>query len=86
MFGEVYVGQTKVSNHYWNRLPDGSEVDFTADQFHPDEAVVGSQVRQRPPDAPRRCREQYELLRQRVFEALTQGPKADDGRATSRDP
>src|SRR2546423_12595604 len=32
VLGEVYVGQTKVSNHYWNRLPDGAEIDLTADQ------------------------------------------------------
>ena len=69
ILGEVFVGHDKVGYHYWNRLPDGSEVDFTADQFHPGEVVVGGQVQQRPPGAPRRCREQYALLRQRVFAA-----------------
>jgi hypothetical protein len=32
--------------------------------------VAGGQVQQRPPDAPRRCREQYELLSRRVRAAL----------------
>lgn len=70
VLGEVYVGPTKVGHHYWNRLPDGVDVDFTADQFYPEEVVTTGQVQQRPPDAPRRCREQYELLRRRVFAAL----------------
>jgi hypothetical protein len=74
ILGEVYIGQTKVGNHYWNRLPDGSEVDLTADQFHPDEILTSGQVQHRPPDAPRRCREQYEILRHRVLAALTQPP------------
>jgi hypothetical protein len=72
VIAEVYVGQTKIGHHYWNRLLDGADVDLTAEQFqsHPDERVVGGEVRHRPPDAPRRCREQYELLRHRVFTAL----------------
>jgi hypothetical protein len=70
ILGEVFTGEIKVGHHYWNRLPDGSEVDFTASQFHPGEAVSGGQVQHRPPDAPRRCRQQYQLLRQRVLVAL----------------
>jgi hypothetical protein len=61
ILGEVHVDGVKVGNHYWNRLPDGSEVDLTADQFLPGEAVVNGETKCRPPDAPRRCREQYEL-------------------------
>ncbi|MFD0889153.1 hypothetical protein ACFQ08_31860, partial [Streptosporangium algeriense] len=63
ILGEVHVEGVKVWNHYWNRLPDGTEVDLTSDRFHPGEAVVGGRVRHRPPDAPRRRRERYELLR-----------------------
>jgi hypothetical protein len=51
-------------------LLDGAVVDLTLDQFHDDEAVVGGRVQRRPPDAPRRCRAQYELLRPRVLAAL----------------
>lgn len=73
ILAEVQVDQVKVGNHYWNRLPDGTEVDLTADQFRPEEVVSVGQVCPRPPDAPRRCREQYELLRSRVMGALTPG-------------
>lgn len=69
ILGEVFVGDTKVGHHYWNLLPDGRYVDLTADQFRPEEVIVGGQVQQRPPSVPRRCREQYETLRQRVLAA-----------------
>jgi hypothetical protein len=74
ILGEVHVDGTKIGHHYWNRLPNGAEVDLTADQFLPGEVVVNGQVKHRPPDAPRRCREQYELLRDRVLTALAAAP------------
>ena len=66
----------QIGHHYWNRLPDDSEVDLTADQFRPDEEVWAGRVVARPPDAPRRHREQYELLRGRVLEALAIASRA----------
>ncbi|WP_433789611.1 YunG family protein [Actinoplanes sp. CA-252034] len=81
ILGEVLVGEAKVGHHYWNRLPDGREVDLTAGQFHPGETVVGSRVQQRPPGAPRRCRSQYETLRRRVLTTL-----ADTGAVRGRQP
>jgi hypothetical protein len=75
ILAEVHVAGVRIGYHYWNRLPDGTDVDLTADQFRPEEQVVGGEVVVRPPDAPRRHREQYELLRGRVLEAL-----AADGR------
>ncbi|WFE39301.1 hypothetical protein [Micromonospora sp. WMMD998] len=74
VLGEVFVGGVKVGYHYWNRLPGGDDVDLTADQFHPGEAVVGARVQHRPPGPPGRCRQQYDLLRQRVRSALEGGP------------
>ncbi|MBG0562471.1 YunG family protein [Actinoplanes aureus] len=71
VLGEVLVGGVKTGHHYWNRLPDGREADLTADQFRPGETVTGGQVQPRPSDAPRRCREQYELLRHRVLDGLS---------------
>jgi len=71
ILGEVHVDGTKVGNHYWNRLQDGAEVDLTADQFLPEEVIVKGQVVDRPPDAPRRHRQQYELLRERVLHGLS---------------
>ncbi|MDM4721546.1 hypothetical protein QTQ03_18835 [Micromonospora sp. WMMA1363] len=73
ILGEVLAGDVKVGYHYWNRLADGREVDLTADQFQPPEVVVGGQVQQRSPGPPRRCRQQYEILRGRVFAALYGG-------------
>ncbi|WP_327092412.1 hypothetical protein OIE66_17720 [Nonomuraea sp. NBC_01738] len=70
ILGEVHVDGAKVWNHYWNRLPDGTEVDFTSDQFQPGEVVANGRVQQRPSGPPRRCREEYELLRLRVCTAL----------------
>lgn len=70
ILAEVHVDGAQIGHHYWNRLPDGSDVDLTADQFRPNETVVGARVVVRPPDAPRYHREQYELLRRRVFDAM----------------
>ncbi|MFI5836586.1 hypothetical protein ACIA5A_23195 [Micromonospora sp. NPDC051300] len=70
VLGEVFVGAARVGHHYWNRLPDGTDVDLTADQFFPREVVVGARVQRRPPGPPGRCRQQYERLRQRVDSAL----------------
>lgn len=68
--GDVHVDGVKVGHHWWNQLPDGAEIDLTAGQFRPGETVTGGTVRLRPPDAPGRCRGQYELLRHRVLGAL----------------
>lgn len=70
VLAEVHVAAAQVGHHYWNRLPDGSDVDLTADQFLSEEQVIGGKVVVRPPDAPRYHREQYELLRRRVLESM----------------
>lgn len=56
--------------HYWNRLACGIEVDLTADQFAPDEAVQVPSVIERPRGIPNRCAAQYLVLRSRVLCAL----------------
>ncbi|WP_305788245.1 YunG family protein [Symbioplanes lichenis] len=68
VLAEVHVAGVKVGHHYWNRLPGGREIDFTADQFRTEERVVGGAVQSRPAGPPGRCREQYELLRGRLIE------------------
>ncbi|NLU78474.1 hypothetical protein HCA58_08785 [Micromonospora sp. HNM0581] len=73
ILGEVHAEDVKVGYHYWNRLADGREVDLTAVQFQHPEVVVGGQVQHRPPGPPRRCRQQYEILRHRVLTALYGG-------------
>src|SRR5215210_6974597 len=70
ILAEVHINGVKDGNHYWNRLPGGTEVDLTRDQFVPGEVIVNPQVVHRQADAPRRFREQYELLRNRVLVAL----------------
>jgi hypothetical protein len=79
IMAEVQVDGVKVGHHWWNRLPDGTEVDLTRDQFGPEEVLVGAVTRHRPPDAPRRCRGQYLLLRHRVLAAVAEEWPADPG-------
>ena len=56
--------------HWWNRLPDGTEVDLTRAQLGPGEAVGRPEVVVRPAGPPVRARAQYELLRARVLAHL----------------
>ena len=56
--------------HWWNRLLAGVEVDLTREQFTDDEFVQAPEEVERPPGEPRRLREQYRLLRDRVDETL----------------
>lgn len=57
--------------HYWNRLPDGTEVDLTREQF-----IFGEQlqddaaVQERKGDEAGRTLLQYHALRERVAQAL----------------
>ncbi|MEU4560980.1 hypothetical protein AB0F72_21585 [Actinoplanes sp. NPDC023936] len=71
ILGEVFEAGRKVGHHWWNRLPDGREVDLTIEQFYATETVTGGQVLQRPEGAPGRCRQQYELLSSRVRAAIS---------------
>lgn len=70
VLGEVFESGERRGYHYWNRLPDGTEVDLTRDQFRPGETVTGGVGVARPSGAPNRCRGQYELLRHRVRAGL----------------
>ncbi|MGY1739282.1 MULTISPECIES: YunG family protein [unclassified Blastococcus] len=56
--------------HWWNRLPDGSEVDLTREQFAPAELVRAPRVVARPPGPPRRGAEQYARFRAAVAARL----------------
>ena len=67
VLGDVHVDGVKTGHHYWNRLPDGREIDLTSDQFRPDEVVTGGEVQPREPrTSGPRLRTQYELLSGRV--------------------
>jgi hypothetical protein len=63
---------TRQGVHYWNRLPNGLEIDLTRAQFQNAETISPPRTAPRPPGPPRRARAQYDLLRRRVHEALHQ--------------
>lgn len=71
LVAEVAVGGVVDGVHYWNRLPDGVDVDLTADQFVDGEVVLAPRVVDRHgPPKPERARAAYSLLRERVLAAL----------------
>jgi len=70
LVAEVFVNDLADGVHYWNRLSDDTEVDVTRGQFLSDETVGDAKVVARPAEMPRRGREQYLLLRDRVITLL----------------
>ncbi len=56
--------------HWWNRLPDGTEIDLTREQFASHEVIQQPRVVARPSGLPRRAAEQYLTLKRRVLDAL----------------
>ena len=68
----LHADGTRQGVHYWNRLPDGSEVDLTREQFVRGEVVQDDAVVQRRPDelSDARAYAQYVVLRDRVAAAL----------------
>ncbi|MGW3654342.1 YunG family protein [Streptomyces sp. NPDC005151] len=77
VYGEVRVRAEFTDYHWWNRF-HGIDIDLTREQFDPSEVVGQGTMVVRPPGPPNRCREQYELLRRRVFTHL--GLAEGDGR------
>jgi hypothetical protein len=79
MVGEVFVDAPdgsgllpeRVDFHWWNRLPDGEQVDITLEQFGPHEHVVGGLEVARPTGRTR-LDSQYALLSSRVAARLAQ--------------
>ncbi|GAA2390092.1 YunG family protein [Dactylosporangium salmoneum] len=72
--GRVTAGGELAGHHYWNRLPDGTDLDLTRDQFRPGELVVGAERLAVPQGPPSRLRGQHALLRHRVLTALGRLP------------
>ena len=70
LLADVMVDGVRTGYHYWNRLPDGREIDLTRAQFSPEEIVGEPAVVVRPPGPVRRSRAQYELLAARVSDRL----------------
>ena len=64
--------------HYWNRLPDGTELDLTREQFAPSEVVQAPDVVPRPADLTRgRLYPQYRALSRAVRSALRPSGNAE---------
>ena len=75
-----FVDGGRQGYHYWNRLPDGTEVDLTRDQFAPHELVQVPATVSRTFQTPGRLAEQYERLRSAVLADLG----LDDSQLTLR--
>ncbi len=72
MRGEVHLDGQRIDFHWWNRLLGGIEVDLTRDQFTAGETITDAVAIARPPNTEmKRLHAEYELLRRRVFDALT---------------
>jgi hypothetical protein len=56
--------------HWWNRLPDGTEIDLTREQFASHEVIQQPRVVPRPSGLPKRAAGQYLTLKHRVLDAL----------------
>ena len=56
--------------HYWNLLPDGTEIDLTREQFAGNEVVQQPRTVRRPPGLPKRGAQQYLTMRYRVLTTL----------------
>ena len=75
---EVHHDGCLIDYHWWNRLPDGEEIDLTREQFRAGERLLAPVEVVRPAD-PGRVREQYETLRARTHDLLGSAPTALDG-------
>lgn len=67
LVAQVYIDGRADGVHYWNRLPDGRQVDLTQTQFLPHEVLgVATEVTREPKTVPRRGFDAYLLLLTRV--------------------
>lgn len=72
--GEVHLRGEQQGFHWWNRLPDGSEVDLTRSQFRDGQTISAARVVVRPRGRPLRRDAEYRLLRGRVMKVLGAAP------------
>jgi hypothetical protein len=67
----LYADGSRQGVHYWNRLPDGTELDLTREQFTASETVQAPDVVPRPADLTRgRLYPQYRALASAVRAGL----------------
>jgi hypothetical protein len=68
----VHADGSRQGVHYWNRLPDGTEIDLTREQFVDGEVVLEPEVVKRPADlSGGRVYGQYVVLSTTVRQGLT---------------
>jgi hypothetical protein len=70
--GKVIAGEVDYDTHYWNKLPDGTEIDFTSDQFNDGDGIHPHSRREEEAEqtitnSDRRCG-RYLLLKKRFNE------------------
>ncbi|MFH8615279.1 hypothetical protein ACH4E8_09415 [Streptomyces sp. NPDC017979] len=70
LLGEVTLDGADHGYHWWNRLPDGTEIDLTREQFRQGQIITPGRAVQRPPGRLPRRHEEYEVLKGRVLAAL----------------
>ncbi|MEV0375457.1 hypothetical protein AB0I10_37830 [Streptomyces sp. NPDC050636] len=83
MLGEAFAYGQQRGYHWWNRLPAGTELELTREQFGPEETVSSGRLVPRPAGPPARYCEEYELVRRRVIHRL--GARSAMGRPTGQD-
>jgi hypothetical protein len=77
LVADLLADGVQLGVHYWNRLPDGSEVDLTGDQLLDDETLHDIRVSVRPAGPmPVGGRDAYLLLRERVCRDLQEAHRA----------
>ncbi|ONK12305.1 hypothetical protein [Streptomyces sp. MP131-18] len=76
VLGDVHLVGRPVGHHWWNRLPNGVEIDLTREQFRHGQTISRPRAVPRPPGPPRRRREAYRLLRARVADCIGPLPVA----------
>jgi hypothetical protein len=69
--GELLRGQMREGSHYWNRLPDGTDVDLTLQQFTESPEFLNVETRSRDevlahPDTASR----YNILKRRCTDSM----------------
>jgi hypothetical protein len=70
MLGEVRLGEEQHNFHWWNRLPNGIELDLTHEQFLLGQTITAARVIERKPGPTRYRWDEYLLLRKRVIAHL----------------
>ncbi len=73
--GKVYHLAEQQGFHWWNRLPNGVELDLTRKQFQQGQTIAEARAVARPPGPLPRRWEEYLLLRQRVTARLGDLPE-----------